>query len=650
MSEEATLKLARTRYQAGVDGDLDNRKRDAIDRKFYTGGLNQWEPAAVKERKNRPTPTVNRLPQFVKQITGDIRQNKPAIKVLPVDDKTDPKLAEVYTAIIRHIEGQSDAHRIYSKACEQAVIGGIGWFRILTDYMDDQSFDQEIVVKGIRNPMSVVVDPGAIELTRKDMQWAFVSELIPEEIFKASYPNARLEGWPTDDTWSPWRIDKSVRVAEYWTRKKRPRDLLLLSDGSTRYGDEMDDAEMELLQSLGIAIVKKRKVDSWTVKCDKITGAEVLESYEWAGSWIPLIPVIGEEVEVGDEVFRHGLIYHSKDSQRIYNFATGAMVEQVASQPKAPYIATTAMVKNHKEAWEGLNSGNPPVLLYDPDPQAPGAKPQREAPPKFGSAWQQLALIADGDMKATTGIYDASLGRQSNETSGVAIRTRDAQGETGSYVYVDNLSAAIAHAGKIMIEIIPPTYPSERVIRMTGEDDAIEGYERINTMLPDGTVWNDISAGQFDLVVTTGPAFATKRAEASERMMSLVQAVPMIGEIGADMIVKALDMPYGDKLADRLSLRLVPPGMDDEIDKKRMEMQQKMQAAQGPQQPDPMQQIAVQGAMTDIENKKADTALKAAKVQQTQVQTDIAAQEAHINAFVQGHGLETAATPQGDGL
>lgn len=632
MKDDDILRLARERYSQGIDGDSENRDRDLEDRKFYKG--DQWNRRDKDLRANRPTLTVNRLPQFVKQITGEMRQNKPAIRVLPVDDRTDPKLAEVYSAIIRHIESQSDAHRTYAKTGEQAVIGGIGWFRILTDYANDKSFDQEIRIKHIRNPLSVVVDPGAVELTRCDMEWAIVSELLTEEQFRRLYPDANLSGWPSDDeSYTGWRIDNTVRVAEYWFREEYDRDLYLLSDGSTRYGDEDVDPEA----MLALQVVAERKVKAKRVKCIKTNGHEVLERYDWVGSYIPLIPVIGEEIEAGDEVFRHGLIYHARDAQKSYNFARSAMVEHIAGQPKAPWLATAAMVKNHVAEWQSVNTGNPPVLLYDPDPQAPGQMPQRSQPPTFASAWYQEALTADGDMKATTGIYDASLGKQSNETSGRAIMARDQQGETASYVYVDNLSAAIRHAGMILLEIIPHIYTGERVVRMIGEDGAIEGYERINTMMPDGTPFNDISVGQFDLEVTTGPAFSTKRQEAAERMMALVQAVPAVGQVGADMIVKALDMPYGDKLADRLAIALVPPGMDPDVDKKRMEMQMQMQQMQGPPQPDPMQEMQAAAMRVELENKQADTALKAAKVEQTQVQTQIDVQQAHIGAFQAGY-------------
>jgi len=653
------LRDALKRYQQGIDSDRDNRDRDLDDRVFYRGL--QWDEADRERRKNRPTLTINRLPQFVKQVTGEMRQNKPAIRVLPVDDQTDPDLAEVYTAIIRHIESRSDAHRVYSKSGEQATIGGIGWFRILTDYADDKSFDQEIFIRHIRDPLSVVMDPDAQDLTCEDANWAFVIEDMTLAGFGEKYPDARTDGFPTDDeSYSDWRSDDTIRVAEYWVREPVQRELILLNEGSTRYGDEIDDALAEQMDDMGLEVIATRPVTDYKVKCHKITAVETLESFDWEGSTIPVIPCKGEEIELSGTVFRHGLIYHARDGQRSYNFARSAMTEHIASQPKAPYLATTAMVQNHKKAWQDLNTGNPPVLLYDVDPQAPGGRPQREAPPTFASAWYQEAMIADGDMKATTGIYDASLGQKSNETSGVAIRARDQQGETASFVYMDNLEAAIKRCGKILLEIIPKIYTGERVVRLMGEDDAIEGYNRVNTMLPDGTVFNDISAGQFDLSVTTGPAFATKRQEASERMTALLQAVPAIGNAAPDLLVKSFDMPYGEKLADRLALIMVPPGIDPEIDRKRMEAQQAMAEQQGPQQPDPAQQMAQQAQMlqmaelqakieklkaeaakigAQVDETQSDTMLNMAKAQQTQVQTGLEDDRVRLDAMRAGFDM-----------
>lgn len=584
LKDDDLLREARKRFQAGIDADKDNRDRDDQDRRFFKG--EQWSDDEKRDRKGRITMTVNRLPQFVKQVTGEMRQNKPAIKVLPVDDQTDPQLAEVYSAIIRHIESNSDAHRIYSKTAEQAVIGGIGWYRVITDYLDETSFEQEILVKPIRNPLSVVIDPDAQELCKQDMNWAFVTELVSKEKFEKEHPDVSTAGFDAPgNEYAQWRQGDFIRVAEYWYRKPRTRKLAMFSDGSTGYLDEVSIEELTALrmeQGLQpIEITAEREVTSFKVCWVRMTGTAVIDRGEWQGKWIPIVPVIGEEVEVGDEVFRHGLIHHSKDAQKSYNYSRSAMIEHIGSQPKAPFLVTANQIKNYKSMWENANQGNPSVLVYDPDPKAPSA-PQRQMPPTTPTAWYQEAQVADGDMKATTGIYDSSLGAQGNETSGIAIAKREAQGDAATFVYIDNLSATIRHTGNILIDLIPYIYSGERIIRIMGEDGAIEAYAKINARLPDGRTWNDITQGRYDVEVTTGPAYATRRQEAAESMMKFVQAVPPAGQVAADLIAKSMDWPNADKIADRMKMML-PPGIDPEVDQQR-------QQSQGEPQPSPEQQ------------------------------------------------------------
>lgn len=604
------LRLARERFQAGIDADRENRKRDEADRKFFKG--EQWDSSDVTARAGRPTLTINRLPQFVKQVTGEMRQNKPAIKVLPVDDKTDPELAKVYSAIIRHIESGSDAHRTYAKAAEQACIGGIGWYRILTDYMDETSFEQEVQIQHVRNPLSVVADPDARELCRQDMNWAFITELMSKKKFEAAHPKVALNGFDSPNSeYSQWLNGDFIRIAEYWYREPVKKQLALFDDGTTRFMEKGDDA---LLKEAGIVPTAVREVTTHKVCWVRMTGTAVIDRGTWEGRYIPLIPVVGEEVEVGDEIFRHGLIHHTKDAQRSYNFARSAMVEHIGSQPKAPFLATPAQMKGHESAWKNLNTGNPSVLPYNPDPQAPGA-PQRQAPPTTPVAWYQEAQVADQDMKATTGIYDSSLGAKGNETSGRAIIAREQQGDTATFVYIDNLSAAIRHTGNVLIDLIPHIYSDERIIRIIGEDGTIEEYAKINSRLPDGRTFNDITQGRYDVEVTTGPAYATKRQEAADSMMQFVQAVPAAGQIAPDLIAKSMDWPNADKFAERLQM-LLPPGIDPEADKKRMEAQQQMQQAMGPPQPDPGQELAMRGMTAEVEGKEADAVLKKAQAAQ----------------------------------
>lgn len=586
------LRRVREEYQNDIDADQENRKESSIDLKFLAG--EQWPNSVRAERKGRPMLTINRLPQFVKQVTGEMRQNRPSIRVLPKDDSSDPKLAEVYTAIIRHIESNSDAHRVYVKAGEQAVRGGIGHFRVLTDWAEDAGFEQEILIETIRNPLAVVWDHGAQKLDKSDADHCFVTKLVPRKEFERLYPKAALNGFDSSsETWLPyWREHDSIRVAEYWCKKETTKRLALMDDGATV---DVTDVDEPTLATLPVKVI--REVKSSKIYWYKLTATDVLEQGEWAGRFIPIIPVVGEEIELGDRVLRHGLVRYAKDAQQSYNYWRSAAVEHIALAPKAPFLATAEQVDPYKSMWDRANTAPLPYLLYKPDPQAPGA-PRREPGPAVPAAMYQEAQVADQDMKATTGIYDASLGRQGNETSGKAIIARQQEGDTATYVYLDNMTAAIQRCGRILVDLIPRVYTDERVIRIVGEDGDLEGWARINAQMPDGRRLNDISVGRYDVAVSTGPAYATKRQQAADSMMQFVQAVPAAGQVAADLIAKSMDWPNADKLAARLE-KILPPQLQENA---------------APPPPNPLEQLGVAKAEADVESAQLDNAKKSVEL------------------------------------
>lgn len=640
------LREARKRYASGVEADRLNRLRDQEDRKFYTGGDNQWtidgkNIAAERRKEGRPAESYNRLPQFVKQVSGELRQNKPAIKVLPVDGQSDPEMADVYSAIIRHIEGQSNGHRIYAKTGEQAAIGGQGWWRVKADYCDDQGFDQELLLERIPNPLAVVCDPGAREPTRIDMKWGFVTELVPKADFLAEYPNINAADFDDADEMKGWVEGDFVRVAEYWRKKKvgtKRIYALKSADGQQIVADEetarkslveagmvLDKLDAEAFAQVGLTIAAERTTDVFEVESIMLCGAGELGDWQsWPGKYIPLVRVVGEEIEAGDTVFRHGIVHHAKAPQVGYNYARNAMMERHGQSTKAPWIATAKQIQNYKGMWETANTKSHAVLIYDPDPAA-GGPPQRTPPPQLDAAAYQESMIASEDMKATTGIYDSALGAQSNETSGVAISRRDAQSDVATFAYIDNLEDAIETTGRMLIDLIPHYYSEERVIRILGEDGEVEKFAEINKIMPDGAKWNDITRGKYDVVVNTGPAYATRRQEAADNLMKLAQN-EQVAALGSDIIVRALDIPMGDKLADRLK-RALPPGLDDEVDQERAEQQQGQEPQPSPEQMAMQADMQMQQAKMQAEQQAAQTKMQI-QAQEGQAKLQLAQAEA----------------------
>jgi hypothetical protein len=560
------IKEARDRLQIAWEKDKRNRQEAALDLKFIAG--DQW-PDAVKtarERDGRPMLTINRLPQFLHQVTNPIRESDLSIKTAPVDSGSDPKLAKVFDGILKQIQYQSSMRSVVATVAEHQTGCGIGWMKVCSVYAGDDTFNQELRIEVIPNPLAVYDDPGAVKPDRCDSNWRFITQMMPKADFAAKYPKAApvdvdrpsdgLEGiyWFTDD---------EVRIAEYWVRKPVKKTLVLLEDGSTvDLSDENLQRAMQMNPEAAAevkrATVRTREVDTYEVCQYLISGAEVLEGpTEVPGKYLPQVPVIGMEVPVESGTYRMSLIRPARDPQAIFNYTRTAQVEGTALAPKAPFVATAKMLERFQDQWATANLKNRPFLLYDVDPEAPGMRPERQMPPQASSALIEEGASAAEDMKATMGIYDSSLGSRSNESSGVAINQRQVQGDTANFHFSDNLQRSLEHVGRILVEQIPLVYDTERTVRIVGEDDA-EDFAEINkfvAMRPDGTpeMLNDLSAGKFDIRVRIARSADSKRMETAQFVAEFANALPEQQRMMVmDIWAKNLDSPGADEIAKRL--------------------------------------------------------------------------------------------------
>ncbi len=553
---------AQERLEAAWLQDRENREDAFTDLKFLAG--DQW-PNTIRlqrEAQNRPCLTINRLPQFVNQVANGVRMNPPAIKAIPAGGEATQELAEIYTGLLRRIQYRSNATHVFANAVYYAVACGIGHFRLVTQYVDDDAFEQEILIKRIQHPLSVFWDPAAVEPSRSDAEYCLVSEMIGRKDFQKRFPDAAMSDFmaPSDldaESGLFWASRDAVRVCEYWVKRPVERTIARLATGETIDIGEVAAKELERLD-----IVAERKVRSHKVEHYLLSGEDVLEGpNKWPGRHIPIFPVIGSETALETETIRSGLIRFSRDPQQLYNFWRSAAAEAIALAPRAPFLATPAMIAKFKGQWDTQNTVSRPYLLYEPDPDAPGARPMREPPPDIPAALVQEAAIASDEMKATTGIYDASLGARSNEISGVAIRAREDQGGNSALHYQDNLMATLHHLGNALIDLVPKIYDSERSVRIMREDDSHEPV-RINAQVMgvDGKpmLLNDLGQGTYDVRVKIGPAYPTRRAEAADAMLQFMQAVPQAAGIAGDLVARNMDWPGAEEIANRLK-RTLPP-------------------------------------------------------------------------------------------
>lgn len=655
---DAILKDAREQWDRAYEKERDNIRAAYEDLEFLVGGDAQWDAKSLRDRRaeSRPCLTINQITQFVHQLTGDIRQMKPSIKVVPVDDFADPQVADIKGGLIRYIENRSDAAGVYFQAADQQVAAGIGHWRIITEYADDSTFNQEIRITGVDDGISVLFDADAKMLTKDDALHCFVPVDFTHEGFKRLCPDANASDFSTLSDWSnlqDWHTSDRIRVCEYWVKKPSKRTLALTPDGKVL---DLTDKKEQIELPPGTRIEKR---DSYKVCRYLITGMEILEGPdEWPGRHIPIVPVVGEEIRINGKTIRKGIIRDAKDPQRMYNYFRSAQTEVVALQPKAPFMVTEENVAKYQDVWETANQKNWPYLPYTPDSQNGGASPQRVQPPVSSQGINEGVMLANEDLRRVIGIYDASLGAKSNETSGKAILARQREADVGTITYLDNFARAIRRTGQILIDLIPHVYDTERTIRIMGEDGKVDMLKINQVQMqadPNGNMvehtMNDVTVGSYDVVAQLGPSYSTRREEAKDGMLELAKAAPNVLPVILDKIVKAQDWPMADEIAKRIRATMPQNILQAEEAEEHGAPPEvvKQILAQGQQPPPDPKMIAVQ-AKAELDAQKAqfeqqkamqDMQLEIArlKLEMEKIQIDATAkvEVAQINAGVGMH-------------
>lgn len=645
---------AMERFEEALDAWSEVRQAALDDLKFGVLG-EQWPSDVEKQRKleGRPCLTINKMPSHMNQVTNDARMNRPTIRVRPVDSAADPYTADVFNGLIRHIEVNSDADIAYDTAIDCSVSQGLGFFRIDLEYVSDSSFDMDIFIRRIANPQSVLFDPRSEAADSSDWRYAFVTDTIAKEAFKAQYPGADAIDWKGKEN-TGWVTDDEVRIAAYWSREETTRKILLLSNGEVVDADRFEKVKGLFLGN-GVTVKRDRTVPGYKVVHRVVSGAEVLETTEWAGKYIPVVPVYGREINNDGKRIFQSLIRNAKDPQRMLNYWRTTATELVALAPKAPWIGEEEAfnVPGEAEKWATANTQSHAFLRYKQGTTAPMRQPFAGIP---AGAISQGDTAAD-DIKTVLGMHDANLGAPSNETSGRAILMRQKEGDVSTFHFVDNLTRAIRCAGKILIDLIPQVYTGERMIRILGEDkkpimvkigSRADGKAQPPVAPPASPIGPavkallqnlqarmaqqagpqqpgmpapsfqlppelehiltgmeqvfDLSVGSYDVEAVTGPSFTSRREEASNAILQLVQSAPDLAPILADLLVSNFDFPDADKVMERIQ----------------QFQQQKMQQQGGAQGvPDVVGAAKVQAAakiQTNQESLKADVLMNRDKL------------------------------------
>jgi hypothetical protein len=643
--------------QEALDADRLNRYAALDDLQFVADfdGM-QWDEQvrASRRAQGRPCLVTNVLPQFIGQVVGDMTINKTSIKVRPAEDG-DKDVAEIREGLIRYIENQSDAASVYTSAGTNQVTCGIGNFKVCLE-QSNNVFNQDIFIRNIPNPLAVIWDPSALERTGKDANFCFIDDLISRREFIKEYPEATIspvgDELPIQDI-EGWYSGETVRISEFWQMHEEDAVIALFADGSTRYLDSIPTE-----QPLKVRKTKRKFAVMWL-----ISGNAVLDGpYRLPIDRVPVFRCMGREVYVSNNRVRYGLVRFIKDQQRLKNYADSQIAEFLSMAPRAQWLADEIAAEGRQDSFRNAHLSGDPLLVFNA-----GGMIQRVDPPPFPMAFLNWSQQQQQGMKDASGLQDASLGIRSNETSGIAIQSRQQEGDVATVMYHDGRNAAIAECGRVANTLIDYTYDTMRMICVLGEDDATK-IVKVND--PNDPESPNLSVGRYDTWVDVGPNYGTKRMQSSQFLTDMMKALPpeYIPAI-ADLLVKSQDMPDAQLLADRFSA-MMPPQIAN-VDKEPTPEQQQ-QMAQAQQEAEQQKQVQMMGLQLEMQTKQAQakkadadaakaeaeavniqqqgqlaTAESEAKIRLTMAQANLAEAQAAIagyNAEVDAINAETGAT------
>ena len=608
-SPEDILEDAKEAFTRALEAEEDNR-REALDDKRFARLSEQWNDQVRKQREieGRPCLTINKLPAYIRQVVNDARQNKPSIRCHPVDSNSDKDTADILNGLIRNIEYTSDADVAYDTALEDAVTMGFGYWRVTYDYAFDDTFDKDLKIERIGNAFAVFGDPDSTAADSSDWNKCFITEFVSKDEFERKWKGKKQVDWTEEgyaNLSTPWREDENILVCEYWTREPSMREIVQLSTGEVLDLDAFEE-QQEVFEMLGVTVTAQRTVSSHKVMQHILTGAEVLESNEWAGRFIPIVPVYGDEVNIEGKRYFRSLIRDAKDSQRMFNYWRTTSTEMIALAPRTPFIGKKGAFQTDIDKWNTANTQSHAFIEYDGQEM-----PMRQPFPQPAAGMIQEAMNASDDIKSIIGIFDAGMGAQGNEVSGKAILARQRESDTSTFHFIDNLARAIRHTGRILVDLIPYIYTGQRVIRILGEDKKPTNVPLGQPVqLPNGiSKIYDLTVGKYDVTVEVGASYTTKREEAAEQMLELIRVMPNAAPLISDLLVKNLDWNGSEEISERLQMMLPPEikGQNPQMQAMQQQYNQQIQALQAQLSQASQQLQALQlDHMIDAEKVKID--------------------------------------------
>jgi len=579
-TEKEIFEEARDRLKIASDAESDNRLQAKADLLFREG--QQWDSNPVTSASQEsPEMTINFTDALVTRVVNNLRQQRPRGKAHPVGSGADVDIAEVINGIGRHIEYRSEAGIAYDTAGDHATTMGWGYWRMISEYVAPDSFDQDIRILPIFRPFAVYLDPDAMMPTGQDANWCIISVKMKRTEFKRRYPRQELNSW--SDIGQPehgddWEDKESIRLAEYFRIRETSERLFLIRDQNggedTRWARDKEEAEV--LRAAGVNVVAERMSMRRTVEWYRLNGTKVVDRKKLPGSYIPVIRCQGNARDIDGKVYRRGMVRSMQDPQKMVNYGEVAKIRRLGLTPQAPWVAAEGQLDGNPE-WSSANNVPYAALIYKPITIMTGQgevllpPPQRQPPAQLEQGFAEFTQGMRSNLLAVAGMpNEPGQDERGQVVSGKAITKRQGLSDQSHFQYFDNQTLAIAHTWRIMLEWIPHYYSEERMQRIIGEDGQPKMVKINERTVESGVqkVKNDLTIGRYDVVMDTGPGYDTKREEGAENLINLLGVAPLaelIAKVGADLVFRSIDHPYMQEMADRISA-MNPEGMQQVLE------------------------------------------------------------------------------------
>lgn len=607
----------------------DNYVRGTNDKKFVTVKGEQWESDKIAQRElaGQPSLEINLLRAYCNQQENTQRQNRPQAKVVPVDNDADPEIAKLLEGLIKDIEEASDFESACDTAVSNAIFGGIGFVRIITDFVSEDSFNQEPRYMAVHNPHAVYIDPQSKAYDGSDMNWAIVGEWVEKKSIEKQYGKDVIVDFDMDD-YSQWHNEKDnlVRIVEYFKKEEVADTLLMLSDDTVGFKSVILKETGMSEEELNSLVQNQRETTRTEIKWFKVSGNKVLDETTFPGKYIPIVPVYGGVTFVEEERYIFSLIHFAKDSQKLYNYwkSTEAEVLQQTQKYQDKPVVSAEAVSGHEDMWQ--NPQRYAALYYNQvsDLNGPQSPPFRMSP-----AQPPIAILgaAESSKQSITDILNMHaplMGGDSQEVSGVAIGMRQRQSETAQFNFQDNTNKMVRQCARILVGLIQALYTvpmMRRIIGADGESKTIKLFDET----AEG-VLADVTIGRYDVRMDTGPSYNTQREQNFQMIMQLLSMNPELFAIIGDILLQNSPLLNAKEIADRIKKTMPPNLLGDEG-----EMNQEQAQAQVQQMDQLIQKMTsdIKQLQKLVDDKDKDRQLEMLKTQ-LQAKKDI--QVAQINA------------------